>query len=695
MISFGTKYWVIILLAIIIATLGIVFTLYYRSRENKELTKNQTRFLMGLRFLSFFIIAFLLLSPFIRNLKKITKNPIIVAAWDNSRSMIAAEDSTQTVAEVSQIRDKIRSKLENNYSVVEYSFGEKTTSNTPLNLADKKSDYSDIIMSVANNHFNENIGALIIAGDGIYNQGKNPLNLLNEVDFPIYTIGFGDTTKIADARIQKIQVNRTSFSGNRFPVEIDVQFSKLKGKSLKLSVIQNNNELASVIVTPPNSNFFYTTEFILEAGNPGLKHYTVNIEKVDNERNTKNNSSGFVINVLENKQKILILSDGAHPDIGAIKNTLDLQKTYEVTVFTEEPFPADLSNYNLLILYQLPSSGKSAAKIIKSAEKNRLPILFIVGNKTFLPQLTALAQGVTIKPLAGTGEEAQATINPIFATFNLSEDFKEQLPKFPPLQVAYADYILQPEFTTLFYQRILNIETARPLLATGHIKGRKTGFIFGEGIWRWRLYDYHLNQNQSLFNELVNQLIQYLALRENEDNFILNFKPVYAEIDDVVLNAEVYNDAFERITSEEVNIEIQNTNGDKFDFTFDVQGEKYYLNAGHLPTGDYTFSAEVTIGNKTFNKTGKFTVVRVNFEDIITRANHNMLYQLAEQSGGKFYLPSQVDQLIAELQNNNQIKPTYYFQEMINELLNLKGLFFVVLLLLSMEWFLRKFWGIY
>ncbi len=695
MISFGTKYWFIILLAIIVAAAGITLLLYFRNRDNKELTKTQVRILATLRFLSFLTIAFLLLSPFIRNLKKITKNPIIVTAWDNSGSMISTQDSTKMAVLNAQIRDIINGKLENNYSVIEYSFGEKTDAVESLNFGEKKSDYSEVISTIANNHFNENIGAVIIAGDGIYNHGKNPVNQLNEIKFPIYTIGFGDTTKVVDSRIQNIQVNRTSFSGNRFPVEIDVHFTKLKGKPLKLSVVQNGNELASVIVTPPNTNYFYSTEFILEAGNPGLKHFAVIIEKVENERNIKNNSSGFVINVLENKQKILILSDGAHPDIGAIKNTLDLQKTYEVSVFTEEPYPENLTDFNLLVLNQLPTSGKSVAEIIKSAETNRLPILFIVGNKTFLPQLNTLAQGATITPLAGAGEEAQATINPTYATFKLSEDFKELLPKFPPLQVAFADYELEPEFTPLFYQKILNIETAKPLFATGYKNGRKTGFIFGEGIWRWRLYDYYINQNQTQFNELINQLVQYLALRENEDNFILEFKPVYAEINDVILNAEVYNDAFERITSEEVNIEIQNANGEKFDFTFDVQGEKYYLNAGLLPTGDYTFSANVKIGTETFNETGSFTVVAVNFEDVVTRANHNMLYQLAEQSGGQFYLPNEVDKLVLELKNNNHLKATTYFQEMVHELLNLRWIFFVMLLLLSVEWFLRKFWGIY
>ena len=695
MISFGVKYWFIFLLAALLAAFGVSLFLYFRNRENSELGKNQVRILMTLRFLSFFVIAFLLLSPFIKTLKKITRNPLIIAAWDNSSSIVSNPDSINVTSEIASIRKKINDELSTEYSVLEYSFGENAKRLNELNFSEKKTGYSDLLSTVVNNHFNENIGALILVGDGINNQGKNPLNLLNEVNFPVFTIGFGDTTEVVDSRIQDIRVNRTSFSGNKFPVEIDAQFSKLKGNSIRLSVVQDNNELASVIVTPPNQNYFFTQNFILDAGSAGLKHYSVKTEIVENERNIKNNKAGFVINVLEQKQKILILSDGPHPDIGAIKNTLDLQTTYDVLVFTEEPYPSNFSDFNLIILNQLPTAGKSAAEIVKNAQGNRIPVLFIVGNKTFLPQLNALAQGATITPLAGSGEEAQAALNPSYATFNLSDDFKEIVSQFPPLQVSFADYELEAGFTPLFYQKLMNIETTKPLIATGTLNGRKTGFIFGEGIWRWRLYNYYIDQNQALFNELVNQLVQYLALRQNEDNFIIDFKPVYAETDEIVFRAEVYNDVFEKVNNEEIKIKIQNSNNEEFEYTFDIQGSDYFLNAGHLPSGDYTFSAEVTIGDKTFNETGRFTITPVNFENLDLRANHNLLYQLSAQSGGRFYQPDEIEKLISELKNNNHLKATSYFQEMINEMLNLKWLFFVVLLLLSVEWFLRKFWGIY
>ena len=695
MISFGTTYWFAFLIAAIISAIGVTLLFYYKNRNNEELTKAQIRTLMVLRFLSYFFIAFLLLSPLLKNLKKITQEPLIIAAWDNSGSVVTTGDSIQAATQINEVKKQINDELGDEYRLINYSFGEETQRAEGLNFADKKSDYSRMISSIMDNHFNENVGALIVAGDGIYNEGKNPVNQTDNMSFPAYTIGLGDTTVVTDSRIQNIDVNRTAFSGNRFPVEIDLQFSGLSGQPLKLSVIQTENEVAQTIITPPNNDYFSTQQFILEAGDPGLKHFTATVQQTDNERNTQNNSSKFVINVLENKQKILILSEGPHPDIGALRNTLESKQIYEVTVFTDEPFPSNISDFNLVVLNQLPSAGKSMGNFIENAGNLRVPILYIIGKNTFIPQFNTVSAGVEIEPLAGSMEEAQATFNPTYGTFELSESFKEILPQFPPLLVSFAEYETESGFSTLFYQKIKNVETARPLLATGTVDGQKNGYIFGEGIWRWRLFNYYSNQSHSQFSELISQLIQYLALRENEDNFIIDFQPVYDEIENVVLTAEVYNDAFERITSQEVNISIENESGEEFNFTFDVLDDGYRLNAGNLPVGDYSFSADVEIGNETFTETGSFTVIPVNLENIETTANHQMLYQLARNSGGDFYLPGSLEQLIDQLKSSNKLKASTFFQETINELLNLRWLFFVLLLLLSVEWFLRKFWGIY
>lgn len=695
MISFGTKYWFFVLLAVLIGALTVVFILYVRNRENRELTRNQVRLLMVLRFAAFFLTGFLLLSPFIRNLKRIVENPVIITAWDNSASVVSTGDSASVAGEVLSLKEKITERLGDRYAMVNYTFGEEPSQKGDLRFDEKRSDYSRLLATIRDNHFNENIGAVIIAGDGIYNQGKNPVNMPDEITFPVYTIGLGDTTEVTDARIQQVRANRTSFSGNRFPVEVEAAFSKLAGRPLTLSIRCDGEKLAEKVITPSNEDYFASEQFVLEAGDPGVKNFTVHIESAPDERNKENNRAVFAVNVLENKHKILILSEGPHPDNGAIRYTLEKQQSYEVSLFTGEPYPSNFSDFNLVILNQLPTSRVSMAQLIEAEQNQRISVLFIVGDNTFLSQLNVLFPDVEIDPVPGAPEEAQAVVNPDYATFSLSEETREMIRRFPPLMSPYATYETGRSFTSLLYQRIKNVDTSSPLLVTGNINNRKTGFLFGEGIWRWRLYNYSFNQSHDQFDEMINQLIQYLVLRENEDNFRIDFQPVYDEIEDVVFHAEVYDEAFEPVTTGEVTMTVINEAGEEFQFAFDTRGNGYVLNAGNLPVGNYRFNGEVNLGEEVFRENGHFSVMPVHLEQVVTRANHRMLYQLAGQSGGAFYLPSAADRMITDIRETRDLRPVISFQEMVDELLNLRWLFFVLLLILSMEWFLRKFWGIY
>ena len=147
--------------------------------------------------------------------------------------------------------------------------------------------------------------------------------------------------------------------------------------------------------------------------------------------------------------------------------------------------------------------------------------------------------------------------------------------------------------------------------------------------------------------------------------------------------------------SPDVEIEIIGENGQKFNALFDKTNDKYQLNIGQLPPGKYSFTVKTKLGDKDYSETGNFSVNKIQIELVEDEANFQVLNQLANKTGGKFYLPGQVDQLVANLKTNKHLQPSLNDQQVYQEFLSMKWLFFVILLLLSLEWFLRKFWGMY
>lgn len=167
-------------------------------------------------------------------------------------------------------------------------------------------------------------------------------------------------------------------------------------------------------------------------------------------------------------------------------------------------------------------------------------------------------------------------------------------------------------------------------------------------------------------------------------------KVTFDENEHIILNATLYNDAYEPINSPDVAAQIRSENGKIFNYTFSKFGGGYRLDAGSLPAGNYTFVAETNFGNQKYNAKGSFYVNELITEFQQTTANHQLLYTMASQNNGKMMMPDKLLSIFDEIVGNDQIKTIRYEDRSYEELINFKALFVFILLLLSIEWFLRK-----
>ena len=119
----------------------------------------------------------------------------------------------------------------------------------------------------------------------------------------------------------------------------------------------------------------------------------------------------------------------------------------------------------------------------------------------------------------------------------------------------------------------------------------------------------------------------------------------------------------------------------------------YSLSAGQFPAGEYTYEAKVKYGDKLYTKSGIVIIKEIVSERINTVANHQLLYQISKQSGGKLFYKNQLELLQKDILASDSIKSITYSHKQLTDLVNLKWLFFVILAFLSIEWFLRKYNG--
>jgi len=687
-INFESSYAGLFLVLSLLLAGGISYFFYFRNSDSSNLGFSQKILLAILRFLAIFFFFLLFLSPLLERTKSIKQNPILAVAFDNSQSISPYTDS------FIQLSKAIQDKFLDDYQLDFWTFGEKVENTSEVSALGRRSDYGQLLKALKNNYLNRNIGALILVGDGIYNQGQDPENLASGLKFPVYSVGIGDTTRKTDAMIRNVKTNKIAFLKNKFPVEIELKFLKLKNKIAYIDIENNNKSVYSSTIAIGSDDDFKLEIANLDATEVGMQHYKVKIRSFEGEANLKNNEYEFVIQILENKQKILMLSDGPHPDLGAIRTSLIELQNYDVKIVTGNEALDSLSSYSLIILNQLPSVKNAASQLLNRIKAMRVPVLFLIGPNSMLDQFNALDMGLKVASGNNT-EEVQAAFDNNFGLFTLSDDTREIFRNTPPLLAPFGNTETSPVIQNLALQNIRNIQTNKTLLAFGNDKGRKVGFIVGEGIWRWRLFNFQATGNHEGFNELIQKTIQYLALKQNEDNFNVYFPAVFQETDNVEFTAELYNDSYQLINMPDVSMRIKDSKQKEFNYLFDRKDDYYSLNAGMLEPGDYSFEAETKIGNQVFTEKGNFSVVKNEVEIQNSQADFGVLFNISVKTGGKFSSYVNYGTLLDSIKANKQIKVQHYKQSIQSELINIKLFFFLLILLLGAEWFLRKYWGIY
>ena len=160
----------------------------------------------------------------------------------------------------------------------------------------------------------------------------------------------------------------------------------------------------------------------------------------------------------------------------------------------------------------------------------------------------------------------------------------------------------------------------------------------------------------------------------------------------LIFNAQVYNDNFQLENNEDVRLVLTNSKNQEFEYLFDKVDDKYFLDVGRLDPGNYSLYAKVEKRN--YEKYGDINVKSIQIEKISNVADHQFLYNLSNDSCGKSFSFSDLS-LLEEYLNKNQNKTTLTtIEDRVKQLIDFELILLILLLLISTEWFVRKYHGL-
>lgn len=659
-----------------------------RFNDTKPIIK---QIMFSSRFVLVSILTFLLLSPFIKTIFNKTEKPIIIIAQDNSSSILLNKDSLFYKTTYQNQLDELVDNLSQNFEVKKYTFGENLNENNPTDFSEKITNLSNVFSEIESKFYNQNIGAVILASDGIYNQGTNPLYLSNLPPYTVYTITLGDTSVQRDLILKEVNHNKITFLKNQFPIEIFAVVNKSEGQKTQLKISHNNILIFSKDYTISSNSFSITETVLLEAKNIGTQHYKVEFTPIENEISTTNNSKDIYIDVLDGRQNILILANSPHPDIKALKSSIESNENYKVTTKFISDFDGNLAPYSLVIVHQIPQNNTYIQQINKSA----ISTWYIIGNQSSEQEFNALNLGVSVTNSKNNFNDIFPKVNPQFPLFTISENTLKLIQNLPPLSGFFGNYQLKTNGYTLLNQKIGNVATDNPLLIFNEQNNKKNALLFGEGVWRWRMQEFLMNATNDATNELINKTVQFLAVKDDKSKFRILLDKSFFENEELLINAELYNDSYELINEPEVKITLIDTQEKKYNYVFNKTTNAYVLDAGILLPGIYTYTSNTKLGEKNYTQKGQFQVLPLVLEANNSTADFQLMQNLAKKFGGKMFYPSNINEISSSVEQNSTISSIIYEEHDIKDWIQLRWIFFVLLLLLALEWFLRKRNGAY
>ncbi len=651
--------------------------------------------LAALRFLLASTLAFLLIGPFLRQVNNTIEKPSYVFAIDNSASIKAMVDSSdlkQIIGSITGIKEQVTTQ---NYATVVRSFSitELDPAKDNITFDYQSTDLDGMLKKIQADYEGRSLAGVILLSDGIYNQGVSPT--FSPYKFPVYAIGVGDTIPKADINVNAIYYNKIAYQGNKFPILTEIVSNGLAGKTIEVNISQGGKTLASKSLTLKSNNTLDEVELFVEAKNNGLQHYQVTVSEVAGEFTGENNRRDAYIDIIEGKEKVLLIGRAPHPDIKVIRNAITKNDNYEFILHIPGLNTFKKDKYDLVIFHQIPDVSNTAQRLMEDFLAEGVATWFIIGGQSNLDYFNRVNGILEFESVNWQTDRVTPAFNPDFQRFIYDPAYQGQLNQFSPIIVPYSEINIKPDAQVVLYQQVGSIVTKKPLLVIRNEDDKKLGVLLGEGFWQWRIQEFANNQNHESFDDLISKIIQYLSSKEDKRKF--KVYPINNEVYDtesVVFETEIYNNIYERIYDQEIDLTITDENNTQQKFTYNISANNSRYTVTGLSHGIYKYYASTILDGKKESSAGEFTVKALQIEDLNLTANHQLLRSLSIQNGGKFYYPDQLNQLADDL-SNQKVQGIIRSSEAYLPIINLPWLFFLLVTLVSIEWFTRKYNGGY
>ncbi|MEN6459246.1 MAG: VWA domain-containing protein [Thermoguttaceae bacterium] len=554
------------------------------------------------------------------------------------------------------------------------------------------------------------VSGIIVLSDGGQNAGIAPdgaIEAAREAKIPIFSVGLGSARQPTNVAISDLAVPARAYPGDHYTVTAYLQSQGLAGKLVTVQVfsraatnstasrsnrtrkVSNSSDAGELLqsqqVTLGGEGDVVPVKFDLVSNAPGRRTLCVRIQTPAQDRNPADNSREADIEIVDRKNRVLLVADGPTREYQFLRNQLfrDRYTTVDVLLQSGRPgmsqeaksildrFPATrqaMWDYDCVVAFDPNWSeiGAARAQLLEKwvAEQGGGLILVAgpvngckgVGGWLNDPSMNAVRNLYPVEfagRLVAAETSVYATQEPWpleFTREGSQSDFlwlgdtavasTEVWSRFPG--VFSCQPVRGPKPGAAVYARFSDPRAAQtglqqPVYFAGQFYGSGSVFYMGSGEM-WRLRSLGENYFEQFYTKLIRHVSQGRLLRGSSRGVLLVGQDHYVLGSTVEVRAQLSNLRLEPLERRSVNLQVVGPDG---------SAQTVALAADASRTGSYrgqftaqlegTYRLELPIPESDERLNRRIQIEIPNLERTNTRRNDPLLTQIATMTGGRHY----------------------------------------------------------
>jgi hypothetical protein len=429
-------------------------------------------------------------------------------------------------------------------------------------------------------------------------------------------------------------------------------------KDITIEIKKSGKVLSKTKISSVKEGIDYPVHLTFVADKSGIQNYEINIVPFEDESNREDNKRNFAVKVLKKRKTVVLLTYQLNWDYRFIRDFLITQDDLEPTCFAKigtkqyliqkdnkerkgNLIPEIVLNADVLILINPETIEQNLFSRITSRVSHEGMGLLIIGNK--LPDFSEFRN---VYPFVTSGDPLSGDFEPILPKtslitpiFRMDEHSTHTL---PPLSNPLRIKMVKPVTEVFLKAKKGDMDNIPVFGSLNYGKGKIAAFT-AEDIWHWKMLSLSTGMNSSTYEEIINNILKWLAVRKEEERVVLYVqKTRFLSGEPITLSATLYDEMMQPVEGGIIGINLKKGKETIEDFLLnDVGKGNYEKTITVFESGKYTLQGGVNFPKGYENKpTLQFEIESQQIEKLNFEPNHLLLDNISDISGGKSITPN-------------------------------------------------------